>query len=55
MDKAAVACNGIDGSEMEKELVGCNEKDWSAIDKEPVGCNGREIGVRWTNSLLDVM
>ena len=25
------------------------------MDKEPVGCNGREIGVRWTKSLLDVM
>ena len=25
------------------------------MDKEPVGCNGREIGVRWSKSLLDVM
>ena len=25
------------------------------MDKEPVGYNEREIGVRWTKSLLDVM
>ena len=24
------------------------------MDKEPVGCNGRDIGVRWIKSLLDV-
>ena len=31
------------------------ERDWSEMDKEPVECNGREIGMRLTKSLLDVM
>ena len=29
--------------------------DWSEINKNANYCNGREIGVRWTKSMLDIM
>ena len=29
--------------------------DWGEINKNANDCNGREIGVRWTKSMLDIM